>query len=156
MGRLIDHCIGAATEPNGAPSSARVYAGILLVTIPGIQTMVVLAIMTRLLTLSPTATNAPALTSAYLGFLRTFLLWTLLFDASTALSLYGINVWKYLVALRTGVPPVEGVASPEDVEPTTNSSSSIQPPKDVPVPTTNSSSSVPPTEDVVPPDADRT
>lgn len=138
---LIRHCIQATNEANGTPSSARIYAGELLITISIIQFMVVFAVMARLLTLPPADTNTPALTSLYLGFLKGFLLWTLLFDAATALSLYGVNVWKYLVALRTGVVPVEALPSPE------GSLAPLNPPAPQ---TTNSSSSD------IPQDTDRT
>lgn len=145
MGRLFNHCIGAIEEPNGNPSSARIYAGILLVTIPVIQLMVVLAVMARLATLNPSLSNVPTLTSSYLGFLKSFLLWTLLFNAGTAMSLYGINVWKYISSIRTGVAPLPEA---DDGSTTTNSSSSPVTPQVVPAATTNGSSSETPAPDV--------
>ena len=93
---------GATNEPSGEPSSARIYALWLIGFVLLAQFMVVDCFIWKLLTLDAKGSNAVALANTYTGVLRVFMLWSMLFDVATALSLYGINVWKYVAAMRTG------------------------------------------------------
>ena len=103
-----NHLIHATTEPDGkTPSSARLLAtGIILVVLL-IQIGIVTILLVKLALLDPSLPNAPLLATVYLGLLRVILLFGSLFDLATALSFYGINVWKYLSGLAN---PLAGLA----------------------------------------------
>lgn len=100
--RVVNHVIGATRElDHRTPSSARIYGGVLLATIILIQILIAVALCFRLATVDPALVNAPVLIKVYVTALKA-LLWSLLFDAATALSLYGVNVWRYIAAIRCG------------------------------------------------------
>jgi hypothetical protein len=104
MGRTIDHFFGATSEPDGqTPSSARIYAGWIFTMILILQLMVISVLCWKILRLETWAPNAPSLGVTYTSVLKTFFTISILFDMGTALSLYGINVWKYIAQIRTGV-----------------------------------------------------
>lgn len=115
MGRTIDHFFGATSEPDGTPSSARIYAGWIFVAILVFQSMIISVLCWKILKLETTAVNAPSLAVTYTSVLKTFFTISILFDMGTALSLYGINVWKYIAQIRTGV------AAKDDESPTGSS-----------------------------------
>ena len=102
MFHWVNHIIDSTREANGAPSSARIYAGWLLVTVIVAQLLIITTLLWCLLGLDATLPSATPLATLYMGGLKIFMLWSMLFDVATALSLYGINVWKYVAAIRTG------------------------------------------------------
>lgn len=99
--RSWGHHIKEATfEPDGkTPSSARIYAGWLIGFVLFLQFASTAVILLKILWLRQEETNAPALVVAYTSLLRVMILWGTMFDVATALSLYGINVWKYLASI---------------------------------------------------------
>lgn len=104
VGRITDHLFGATSEPdNSTPSSARIYAGWIFTMILVLQLMVISVLCWKILRLDTWAPNAPSLAVTYTAVLKTFFTISILFDMGTALSLYGINVWKYIAQIRTGV-----------------------------------------------------
>lgn len=104
MGRTLNHLFGATCEPDGVtPSSARTFGAWIFTTVLFLQVLVIGVLCWRIFRLDHTIANAPALATIYTSVLKTFFLWSLLFDVATALSLYGINVWKYVAQIRTGV-----------------------------------------------------
>lgn len=108
MGRTIDHFFGATSEPDGqTPSSARIYAGWIFAAILIFQSMIISVLCWKILRLETWAPNAPSLAVTYTSVLKTFFTVSILFDMGTALSLYGINVWKYIAQIRTGVAAKE-------------------------------------------------
>lgn len=105
MTKWGEHIRASTMEPDGVtPSSARLYALWLIGFVLLAQFIIVDCLVWKLLTLDATLPTAPALANTYASILRAFMLWTMLFDVATALSLYGINIWKYVAAIRTGVP----------------------------------------------------
>jgi hypothetical protein len=68
-----------------------------------LQLMVISVLCWKILRLETWAPNAPSLVVTYTSVLKTFFTISILFDMGTALSLYGINVWKYIAQIRTGV-----------------------------------------------------
>lgn len=103
MSKWSAHLMEATKEPDGVtPSSARIYALWLIAFVLLAQFLIVNCLIWKLLTLDATNANAVGLASVYASVLRVFMLWSMLFDVATALSLYGINVWKYVAAMRTG------------------------------------------------------
>ena len=107
------HLLDATKEPDGVtPSSARIYALWLIASVLLAQFMIVTCLVWKLLTLDATNANAVGLANVYASVLRIFMLWSMLFDVATALSLYGINVWKYVAAMRTGQPVADDPEAP--------------------------------------------
>ena len=104
-------------EPDGAPSSARIFALWLIGFVLFAQFLIVDCLVWKLLFLNEAGANAVGLASVYSGVLRVFMLWSMLFDVATALSLYGINVWKYVAAMRTGQPVADDEEAPAPVAP---------------------------------------
>ena len=103
MTKWETHLLEATKEPDGVtPSSARIYALWLIAFVLLAQFLIVDCLVWKLLTLDASSPNAIGLANVYASVLRVFMLWSMLFDVATALSLYGINVWKYVAAMRTG------------------------------------------------------
>ena len=102
-----EHLKESTKEPDGAPSSARIFALWLIGFVLFAQFLIVDCLVWKLLFLNEAGANAVGLASVYSGVLRVFMLWSMLFDVATALSLYGINVWKYVAAMRTGQVALE-------------------------------------------------
>ena len=106
--KLVDHVIGATNEmDNQTPSSSRVYGGMIFVTVLALQLMIIGVLCWKILRLDPNLANAPAILTIYSKILLAFFLWSILFDVATALSLYGVNCWKYVAAMRCGVMPTD-------------------------------------------------
>jgi hypothetical protein len=99
------------------PSSARIYALWLIAFVLLAQFLIVDCLVWKLLTLDASSPNAIGLANVYASVLRVFMLWSMLFDVATALSLYGINVWKYVAAMRTGQPVRDDEEAPTLVAP---------------------------------------
>jgi hypothetical protein len=104
---MVQHTLDATKEPDGTPSSARIFAGILIIFVIFLQMAIICALLWKIMFLDASLPTAPALTSTYASIFRVFLLWSMLFDVATALSFYGINIWKYVAALRTGQIPLD-------------------------------------------------
>ncbi len=101
--RLVDHFIGATREhDNVTPSSSRVNGTLIILTILVLQLMIIGVLCWKIFTLDPALATASVILPIYVRTLSIFLLWALLFDVATALSLYGINVWRFVAAIRTG------------------------------------------------------
>lgn len=114
--RLADHFIGATRESdNVTPSSARVNGTLIILTILLLQAMIIGVLCWKILTLDPGNVNAATLLPIYVRALNIFLLWALLFDVATALSLYGINVWRWVAAIRTGAASADDEGEASDV-----------------------------------------
>jgi len=112
------HLLEATKESDGVtPSSARIYALWLIASVLLAQFLIVTCLVWKLLTLDATNANAVGLANVYTSVLRVFMLWSMLFDVATALSLYGINVWKYVAAMRTGQPVRDDEEAPAPVAP---------------------------------------
>lgn len=93
---------------NVTKSSARLQGTIILVNIEILQAIVVIGWTWVLVSMSKNIKDvytAQVCTTLINATLR-IVIWGFLFQAAIALSLYGINVWKYIVSLRTGVSPV--------------------------------------------------
>lgn len=134
-----EHIRESTKEHDGkTPSSARIYAGWLIGFVIFLQFASTIVILLKILWVRQDNIMAPALITSYTALLRVMLLWGTLFDVATALSLYGINVWKYiasfaspLTAATTGVaqgvvsglrgsePPVEDAVAGETPTPVT-------------------------------------
>lgn len=85
-----------ASDDRGTPSSSRVIGTVIFACL----SLVILAIYTVLLVRIATITD-----SASLGIVTNALIkfdWVILIMSATALSLYGINVWKYIAQIRAG------------------------------------------------------
>ena len=103
-----NHILNATKEPDGtSPSSARLLAALIILVVLLIQIVITTILVVKLVTLNPALPNATALATAYIGLLRVELLFGVLFDIATALSFYGINVWKYVSSLAN---PLAGLA----------------------------------------------
>lgn len=89
----------AHKEPDGrTPSSARIWGTMILVTVNILTILVILIVLFKL-----KATDNVQMASVLMTSLAKLVLWEFLFLLATALSLYGINVWKYVAQIRTGV-----------------------------------------------------
>lgn len=116
MTKWETHLLEATKEPDGVtPSSARIYALWLIAFVLLAQFLIVDCLVWKLLTLDASSPNAIGLANVYASVLRVFMLWSMLFDVATALSLYGINVWKYVAAMRTGQPVRDDEEAPAPV-----------------------------------------
>ena len=89
-------------------STSRILASILVAVVLILQILITGTLLVLLLRLEVPQKNAPVLAAAYVGLLRAIVLWSLLFDTATALSLYGINVWKYI---STFANPLSGIVT---------------------------------------------
>ena len=131
--RIVDHFLGAAKEmDNVTPSSARTYGGMIFMAVLGLQVAIVWVLLYKIVSLDMALPNAPTLLPVLTKVLLVFLLWALLFDVGTALSLYGLNIWKYIAAIRCGTMPSDtsDLPSMKDVitDIKTESSQAIPPP----------------------------
>lgn len=85
------------SDDNGVPSSSRVI-GIVIFTILGVSVGSITGVALWKLYFS----TDPLMVRVILDALNKFA-WIYLILAATALSLYGINVWKYIAQIKTGV-----------------------------------------------------
>lgn len=99
---------------DNGPSAARTYGGIIFLTVVALQIMVITTMCWKVLRLDPATVNSLYILPIYTKLLSQFMLWGSLFDCATALSLYGINVWRFVASIRTG----QAVA-PDADDPTT-------------------------------------
>ena len=121
MTKWETHLLEATKEPDGVtPSSARIYALWLIAFVLLAQFLIVDCLVWKLLTLDASSPNAIGLANVYASVLRVFMLWSMLFDVATALSLYGINVWKYISTFASplaGILPTgTGVVTRQDLD----------------------------------------
>ena len=94
-----------ASDDNGNPSSSRGIGLIIFTSLSICVTGVTATLLYRITQIQ----DAEALKVATDALIR--FAWMYLIMAGTALSLYGINVWKYIAQIRTGV------ALPEPTKP---------------------------------------
>ena len=88
----------ALMEENGeTPSSARLIAAFIFGSLTCLTFLIILVLLFRIMTIQD-----PMLGTALLSSLTKITLYWFLFFAATALSLYGINVWKYVAGMRMG------------------------------------------------------
>ena len=88
----------ALMEENGeTPSSARLIAAFILGALTVLTFLIILVLLFRIMTIQD-----PMLGASLLSSLTKITLYWFLFFAATALSLYGINVWKYIAGMRMG------------------------------------------------------
>ena len=100
---LFDHLIAATKEiDNHTPSAARVFAGCIFTVVLSLQCAIIGTLVWKVYLMDLLAPSAVAALQVLSKILLAFLLWSILFDVATALSLYGINVWRYVAAMRTG------------------------------------------------------
>lgn len=104
-------------------STSRILASILVGVVLILQILITGTLLLLLIRLEVSQKNAPILATTYVSLLRAIVLWSLLFDTATALSLYGINVWKYISTFAnplSGILPTgtstTGVVMPSDLE----------------------------------------
>jgi hypothetical protein len=101
-------------EPNGeTPSSARIIAAFIFGSLTVLTFLIILVLLFRIMTIQD-----PYLGGALLSTLTKITLYWFLFFAATALSLYGINVWKYVAGMRMGFdnsidPTMGGMNGPQ-------------------------------------------
>lgn len=104
--KVVEHFVGMLREPdNKTPSSARTLGCFLFMAVLVVQVKIVWTLCSMIVHLDPTLPNAAALLATYTKVLYIVLMWTILFDVAAALSLYGINVWRYVAAIRCGSIP---------------------------------------------------
>jgi hypothetical protein len=101
-------------EANGVtPSSARIIAAFIFGSLTILTFLIILVLLFRIMTIQD-----PYLGGALLSTLTKITLYWFLFFAATALSLYGINVWKYVAGMRLGFdnsidPTMGGMNGPQ-------------------------------------------
>ena len=121
------HLMDATKEPipdlpteERPASTSRILASILIGTVLVLQILITGALLALLIRLNAPDKNSPVLAATYVGLLRAIVLWSLLFDTATALSLYGINVWKYISTFASplaGILPTgTGVVTRQDLD----------------------------------------
>lgn len=106
------HLLEATKEPDGVtPSASRIFAGWLIAFVLGLQFVTTGTLLWLLLHLDPAHTNAPAMATVYIGLLKIVMVLGIVFDLATALSFYGINVWKYISGLANPISAASGLAA---------------------------------------------
>jgi hypothetical protein len=111
--RIIDFLGGSMYEPDGkTPSSARLIAVSIFTTlnvltigiVGGLVRMIVVTTrqIPHLAEIGKSTADLVKTVELLTKATVTISLWWFLFLAATALSLYGINVWKYVAAIRAG------------------------------------------------------
>lgn len=121
--RVIDFLGGSMYEPDGhTPSSARLVAVSIFTTLNVLTIAIVAGLVRMIVVLSRQIPHLAEIGKSTADLVRTvelltkatvtISLWWFLFLAATALSLYGINVWKYVAAIRAGTPANDNDAAP--------------------------------------------
>ena len=106
-----NHLQGTLREPDGhTPSSARMLATAIVIVMLLLQIVITLAVLMAFIALDTSHANAPALANTYAQLLRVIVLFGFLFDIATALSFYGINVWKYISTFANPLAAAAGAA----------------------------------------------
>lgn len=112
--QLFKLYIVAMKERGRIPSSSRIYAGWLIGIAILIQLACVWTLLLCLMRVNPKQPGVEVLVGHYVNCLRWVVTYSAFLDVATALSFYGINVWKYCTGLRHGVVPFRmGITTPD-------------------------------------------
>jgi hypothetical protein len=142
--RFIDFIGGSMHEPDGTtPSSARMIAVMIFTALTFLTAGIITGFVHMTVETSESIAQVAATGKSTADLTKvidllthaivTITLWWFLFLAATALSLYGINVWKWVASIRAGVMPNDegkmgaqnfnaSVAEPAAVAPTVEAS----------------------------------